>query len=184
MTHYFLAIPIPETLKNPFLEWQEDLKKVLPYKRWMHSADLHITLQFLGEVSDSKLPSIIENIHKHSYAKSFIIELGSIGFFGNRTSPSVLWVDVKATKELLGLQEKVADVMESNGFPKEKRPYRPHVTLAKKWGSKSPVSEEKMKDLLHTYQGEQSFLADSFILYKIHPGQIPSYEEVAIFPLN
>jgi 2'-5' RNA ligase len=149
----------------------------------MHPEDLHITLKFLGEADEGTVTALIKKVSQLSLPKSFIIELGMIGFFGKYDQPRVLWVDVKERNELLHLQTEIEAVLYTMGFEKEKRDYRPHMTLAKKWKGVSALSDNMRRTLQEKYSLEQQFSVQEIILFRIHPNKVPSYEEVAKFPL-
>lgn len=183
MAHYFIAIPIPEALQDYYSDWQRELETKLPYQRWMHPKDFHITLKFLGEADESVIQQLIEKISLLSLPKSFIIELGSIGFFGLNDRPRVLWVDVKRSKKLMQLQAAIEEALVTMKFEKEKRAYRPHMTLAKKWVKDSAVLQGSIDALREQFSKSQDFSVRSITLFRIHPKQEPSYEEVAMFPL-
>ena len=183
MAHYFIAIPIPEDLQHVYNGWQKELRIALPYKKWMHPEDLHITLKFLGEANEGSVTALIKKVSQLSLPKSFIIELGTIGFFGKYDQPRVLWVDVKKRNELLRLQTEIEAALYTIGFEKEKRDYRPHMTLAKKWKGVSVLADDRRRTLQEKYSLKQRFSVQEITLFRIHPNKTPSYEEVAKFPL-
>jgi len=183
MAHYFIAIPIPEDLQHVYSGWQKEIQTVLSYKKWMHPKDLHITLKFLGEADEGSVTTLIKKVSQLSLPKSFIIELGEIDFFGRSDQPRVLWVDVKKRNELLRLQNEMEEVLYTIGFKKEQRNYHPHMTLAKKWKGVSTLSEDRRITLQKQYSIKQQFNVAAITLFRIHPNKLPSYEEVAKFPL-
>ncbi|WP_405100506.1 RNA 2',3'-cyclic phosphodiesterase [Oceanobacillus sp. FSL H7-0719] len=184
MAHYFMAIPLPEELQHFYHSWQKELQAHFSYKRWMHQADLHITLKFLGEAEMPTIDILKKKINQTLLLKSFIIELGTIGFFGVENRPRVLWVDVYLSEALRKLQQIVELAAEEAGFAKEQRSYRPHLTLAKKWENEFLISPEECDRLQKQYDVRKQFYLQEIVLYKIHPQQIPSYEKAAVFPLN
>lgn len=185
MAHYFIAIPLPEELQHFYHSWQKDLQNVFAYKRWMHQEDLHVTLKFLGEAEIATIDVLKEKIYQTLLPKSFIIELGTIGFFGAEHRPRVLWVDVHLTEALRKLQKLIELAAEEAGFAKEKRVYRPHLTLAKKWeNAEVSLTKEEWDRQRKKYAVSRQFNLREIVLYQIHPQQVPSYEKVAVFPLK
>ena len=183
MTHYFLGIEIPDELKKYYKEWQQELKTILSYKRWTHEKDLHITLAFLGEVYAERLELLVESLKALSFSGSFALTLEGLGTFGKNNRPRVLYVDVHLKEELSQLQKQIVKAAEVLDFELDKRRYRPHLTLGKKWGAAFDLPEGRLSELQSQFQTRKHFEVTAFILYKIHPGHVPSYEKVAVFPL-
>src|SRR5699024_8228630 len=129
--HYFIAIPIPFKMQTKLRLWQDFVKERLRYKHWVHPEDFHITLKFLGPVSSGIL-SFINELTILDRLPAFTLTIGNIGFFGQRSRPRVLWVHVEQTRHLSSLQKLVEKQMVHLGFAKEKRSFRPHITLAKR----------------------------------------------------
>ncbi|GGA82616.1 RNA 2',3'-cyclic phosphodiesterase [Ornithinibacillus halotolerans] len=182
MAHYFIAIPITKELAEEISIWQIDLKEKLAYKNWPYQDDLHITLKFLGEVEDKKLERLRNELKSVQY-HDFSITIGSIGTFGKDDRPRVLWAGVENTDEVNGLHNKIEEVSASVGFPKENRPYRPHITLAKKWNG-TTVHTMHLDEIKELYKDKTYTLhVDEFVLYQIFPSQIPKYKRIDTFQL-
>ncbi|MFZ3579821.1 RNA 2',3'-cyclic phosphodiesterase [Virgibacillus sp. DJP39] len=180
--HYFIALPVPQTIKETVSDWQSDLKESLTYKQWTHKDDLHITLKFLGSVSDDGLKNLIKELHRVEELPMLSLELKGIKTFGKPSSPRVLYANVEKTKLLAQLVGKVENIAEVCGFDKEAREFRAHITIAKKWNDHSlslPV-----KKILSNYLNEtHEFTVDHIRLYQVHPSRNPKYEVVKSFPL-
>lgn len=102
--------------------------------RWVDPALLHLTLAFLGEQSEDKLPLLLQIASDAAVAsRAGTLRLGTAGSFGSRRAPRVLWVDLDGDLEaLIGLQGRVSDGLQRAGFPVEERPFAPHITLARR----------------------------------------------------
>ena len=184
MAHYFIGIHLPEELQHIYTDWQQQLKLKLPYKKWTHPGDLHITLKFLGEVDEEKFALLQEKLSGIVMPEPIEIELESLGFFGNGARPRVLMVDVTPNEKLVNLQKQVEEATIQTGFSKENRAYRPHMTLAKKWASDSDLGDEVITELQHVFTNKKQFTLSKISLFQIHPKQLPSYEVVAVYPLH
>ena len=180
--HYFIAIPVSDSLKEEFVNWQKQLQESLAYKTWPNKEDLHITIKFLGAVEESNLIMLQESLRTINYPK-FSLNVGSIGTFGKHDSPRVLWGGVELTAAIDELYKKVETAAVASGFPKEGRPYRPHITLAKKWNG-TPVHPEKLINIKENYQAKRFQMnVEEFVLYQIFPSKSPKYERVETFRL-
>jgi len=175
MSHYFIAIHMNEKLREIFSSWQEELNDVFPFKQWPHKEDLHITLKFLGEVDDRKIERLVKELLAVETIAAFDLAVGGLGTFGKR----VLWVGVEKNDPLKELQEVVEQAALNIGYEKEKREYRPHITLAKRWqgeDSALPYIEDK-------WNRSYSLHVKEIVLFRIHPSESPKYEVVERFPL-
>ncbi|WP_077621265.1 RNA 2',3'-cyclic phosphodiesterase [Sediminibacillus massiliensis] len=173
--HYFIGIPIEKQYEHWLGEWQTELKeKDLKYKSWTHPADLHITLKFLGAVSDKDIKELKDNLAENFRYQSFQVNIGNIGFFGKQNNPRVIWAGVENNDLLNKLQENVENVCISLGFTKESRPYRPHITLAKK----AKTDNRFDQNLLLSFQERKEMTVSRFCIFRIHPSSSPKYEVV------
>ena len=99
--------------------------------RLVKSHQLHLTLKFLGEVSEAQIKSIKQAIQTIE-SSSFDISLEGIGCFPNLNYIRVVWIGIKEGSESLKhLAELVEEKLNPIGFPKEKRRFSPHLTLGR-----------------------------------------------------
>jgi len=181
--HYFIAIPIPNSLKEHLAHIQSQLKSKLSYKQWPHKEDLHITLKFLGEVDDKRVDELNEQLNLLKKIKFFETTVKGVGYFGRKDRPRVLWAGIHLNLELVQLKEDVDTLTLQKGFETEKRDYKPHVTLAKKWNGEP--CEDVLKKIFSEYQSERfTLLVNEVILYKIHPKHTPKYEAIYCYRLK
>lgn len=180
--HYFIAIPLPKSLQRYLSNWQEELKEKLNYKQWPHSQDLHITLKFLGPVDDNKIGPLHHRLQKTTNTQPFTIEVGSIGTFGKADMPRVLWAGVNKTQNLANLQQQIERLLLNMGYEKETRPYRPHITLAKKWYG--DAAGALLGNIKTNYSTQWEMVVERIVLYRIHPLSNPKYEPVYTYRLQ
>lgn len=100
--------------------------------RWVPAENIHLTLKFLGDVSVASL-EMLTTILKNEVAghHPFEISVGGSGAFPNNRRPRVIWVGVEAPPELAAIQNGVENAMARLGYPREERPYSPHLTLGR-----------------------------------------------------
>ncbi|MCA0972751.1 RNA 2',3'-cyclic phosphodiesterase [Halobacillus litoralis] len=179
--HYFIGIPISESLQKNLRKWQEELRKSMNYKVWTHEKDFHITLKFLGASADEKIEELKRELANVKTLPSFNVTIGPAGSFGQPKQPRVFHAGVEKHAALIALQEMVETAAVELGWEKEKRAYTPHVTIAKKGAEGlSPllINENKLFD----EQFEEH--VNQICLYRIHPKQKQKYEAVATIWLN
>ena len=129
----FLAINIPEPLRQEMLSFKERLPEI-PCK-WTLPENLHFTLVFLGNTSDKELEEVLL-LAKGAGAshKKFSIALSQIQYGSSRNVPRMVWAVGNTPKEFMSLQkglEKVFSASTILHFTPEKRPYSLHLTLAR-----------------------------------------------------
>jgi len=95
------------------------------------SNQLHLTLKFLGEVPESQIGPIKQAIQTIEFP-SFNISLHGLGCFPNLNYIRVVWIGIKEGNDnLKQLAQFVEEKLNPIGFPREKRPFSPHLTLAR-----------------------------------------------------
>ena len=154
MTRTFLALELPDAIKAVLRRRIERLSHALPDVRFVDIAGLHLTLAFLGELDDARLASATAATEEAASAHApFTLRLARLGAFGSARSPRVVWVGLAGEVAQLGaLQSTLADALAARGFPREARPFAPHLTLAR---IKKPLSDDALTALARL-QGESA----------------------------
>ena len=143
MIRSFIAIKLPEEIKNKIAEVQKTLKDSGADVKWVNPDAIHLTLKFLGNIEKTQIENILSFIKKSSAGiKPFTVEIKSTGVFPKIEYPRVVWIGLKEeTKALLALQQKIEDNLLPLGFEKEGRDFKPHLTLGR---VKSQKGKEKL----------------------------------------
>jgi len=176
-THFFFALTLPDELKEELHIQLEKLKFSFTFKKWLHSADYHITMAFLGDASEPMRTKAMNLVQKALENKgAFELILDGIGTFGRPEQPRILWTGVEIEPRLFDVQEKVYQACLDAGFTLDSKPFKPHITLARKYEGEEAFSLEQASDLVVFEQ--KRFLAAQITLYQTHIGATPSYEPV------
>jgi 2'-5' RNA ligase len=130
--------------------------------RWSTPESWHITLQFLGNTSDTQYECIIARL-RELQAAPVPIELDELGFFDRA---GIFFAGVALTPELLGLQQRVIAGTGPCGFAPEDHPFRPHITLARSKGRRNAVGLETLKAKIRHEPKFSRFVAEEFLLYE------------------
>lgn len=133
MTRTFIAVNLSETARAALRRTLRRVGSALPGVRLVNPDDLHLTLAFLGEIDDATLAAVVTLTQEAARETSpFTLNLGKLGIFGPPYAPRVVWAGVGGDLRRLGaLQQRLAESLETLGFPRESRPYAPHLTLAR-----------------------------------------------------
>ncbi|WP_176545014.1 RNA 2',3'-cyclic phosphodiesterase [Bacillus sp. AFS041924] len=171
--HYFLAVPLPIHIKELLDDYSKKWYSKLPFKKWTYKDDFHITLSFLGPVTYTKCVELMDHLQKELDGfKSFDLSIQQLGIFGSDLQPRVWWFGLKNSNELMNLQIKIRNVCEEIGISIEKRPYNPHITIAKKYNN---MLDKKFEVPLRWEEEALNFKVNEIVLYKIQPSNKPSY---------
>lgn len=125
----FIAIDLPNDIRKALRDIERKLKPLTNSAKWVAPESIHITLKFLGEVPDKKMDDIDAALGGLTW-KPFTVTVHKVGFFPGPRSPRIFWAGMEAPT-MQGLAERLDTRMERLGFEKEKRGFRPHVTLAR-----------------------------------------------------
>lgn len=131
MLRLFIAVEIPSEIQKALYQ----LKEKISFKKakWPSPENLHITLKFLGSCPEDKKEEIKEYLTKAlSNLGSSSFKLGKLGCFPSEKKARVFWVGVEEKEPYLeNLYKRIEAALEPLGFVKEKRPFHPHITLAR-----------------------------------------------------
>jgi len=142
MQRLFIAIDFKENIIGKI----EDVMHGLPDARWVPAEQIHLTLQFLGDMENNKKLDIIDGL-KTLRMEPIELTLKGMGFFPPRGHAKVLWVGVNECHELLKLHKKINFILRDIGISTEKRKFSPHVTIARF----KKISPDKLVEYLATY---------------------------------
>jgi len=100
--------------------------------RWANPQQMHLTLKFFGSVPESQIPDIARHLQECAGCTApFRFVLRGTGIFGSRYQPRVLWAGTSEDAPLRQLGEAVLAAATAAGFPRERLPFVPHLTLAR-----------------------------------------------------
>jgi len=127
----FIAIDLPERIQSKVAELENDLKKCDLAFRWVKPENLHLTLKFLGDISQEQVSKIKEAIAKVSGKfAAFETSFNGFGFFPNERKPRVFFISIDKQKLLKSIAGELEEELETLGFEKENR-FKSHITLAR-----------------------------------------------------
>jgi 2'-5' RNA ligase len=136
--------------------------------RWVKPEHLHLTVNFLGNVAADRIGEIEKACAAAAGASGPLrLELGRPGSFGPRKVPRTLWIGFLPCAGLTALsqlQKRLEAELSARGFPRDERPWTPHLTLGR-----NPRSErvDGWEDLLPPWRsdGRPRLEAEALALY-------------------
>src|SRR4030095_11137946 len=133
----FIAIELPEQVRNLIADAQQDFQKVLHQSRviWTRPEQFHLTLKFLGYVESSRCASLIEALGTVCEGfPSLELRAADAGFFPSARAPRVAWAGVSDAADVLPTLHRAieeATCPYSSEAPEPEGRFRGHVTLAR-----------------------------------------------------
>jgi len=172
----FAAVEIPEPVRAGLAA----LAGGVPGARWSDIENLHLTLRFIGEVSEHDAESIDDAL-TGVRAQPFTLALKGVGHFGGR-DPRALWAGVESDEALVRLQRKIESALQRAGLAPETRKFSPHVTLARLRAA--PGAKVMAFLARHALYASAAFPVDGFVLFSSelkHTGSV--YRAERSYPL-
>lgn len=131
----FIAIELDDATHRALGALQTKLKMDLGsyVVRWVAPENIHITLKFLGDVDAVKIEALERGVGEAcAGVRPFDLRFGGVGAFPNLHRPNVIWVGAQGEVEIAArLAKNVEDACAALSFPREPRPFEPHLTLGR-----------------------------------------------------
>ncbi len=126
----FVAIEFSNEVKEGLLKTISDLKSQGVIGNFTRSENLHVTLAFIGETSRAvAAKACLERIE----FSGFELTVGGSGNFGD-----LYWVGIEKNPSLSALASVVRKELLSAGFAIDEKPFKPHITVARRLSSANP----------------------------------------------
>ncbi|WP_437573667.1 RNA 2',3'-cyclic phosphodiesterase [Sorangium sp. So ce887] len=130
----FVAVDPGAELLAKVGELLREISPRAPSAKWVEPAGLHITLAFMGEIGEERLPLVIAAAGSvAAFHRPLRLSIEKGGAFGTRRRPRVLWLGVGgAVGALTAIHRDLEQTLSmSTGYVPEDRPFAPHLTLAR-----------------------------------------------------
>ena len=132
----FVALDLPTGAKAALAATVGQLQSVIPAGvRWVNPAGIHLTLKFLGDTDAEWVTPLLAALRETAAAgdaRPFPLHLDGLGVFPNYREPRGIYAGVGGDLDSLAqAQRRGEQAMARLGFPQEKRPFRPHLTLGR-----------------------------------------------------
>lgn len=136
----FIAVPLAPAVREGAAQARALLAAHAGQLRWVSPRHLHLTLQFLGDLTTADVTEAVEAARAAAAADSpFAITFAGLGAFPSVAAPRVVWVGVtRGAERLIALAESLARALRDRGLSLDSRPFAPHLTLARVRGTGRP----------------------------------------------
>jgi len=127
----FFGLPFPEEKAEAYRDLVISKNLMLEHRvRWTKEGNHHITVRFLGNVAEQKIPLIVDAVEQAiQLSTPFTVTLRSIAAFPGAAHTRLVAINIQPSVELQSLHDAIELAIVPGNFPKDERAYLPHVTL-------------------------------------------------------
>ncbi len=178
----FVGIDMPAAIKDATAALIERIRPWASDAKWVPRDNLHVTLSFLGEVKEERLPELESALTKAAASVPGPIPTApqGSGAFPSARRARVLWVGLEDEGgKLAGLAAAVTAALEPLGFLPEKRAWAAHLTLAR-----FRVPGDARALLEEPVPGDAFEVAETTLFRSKLARPAPAYEPLRRFPLG
>ena len=178
----FTGIDLPDDVRERLERLLMHLRPAAHLK-WSPVYNLHVTLKFIGEWPEEKLPQLETALRSIHGRPAIPIDVRKLGWFPNAHHPRVFWVGADGGDALSALARDSDAALAPLGIAKEDRAFTAHLTLAR---IKEAVPLQALRTAIDQLDSVDfgSFLADRFYLFRSQPGAAGSiYTKLSEYPL-
>lgn len=167
----FVAIDLPEALKESVHETLAPLRERGFPVRWLDAESFHLTLKFIGEVREERRDSFTQVLRRVAGGyRPVDVALQEAGAFPSLRRPRVLWVGVEATPQLRALKHDLEHGYASLGVERETRAFRPHVTVGRALDEANAGEFRNLEAAAREVSADTAFAAGRLDLMRSHLG--------------
>lgn len=181
----FAAVSLEPALTQEAFRATGPLRAAVRGVKWVPADRMHVTMAFYGDVPREQIPPLQGALRATARERPAVsLVLRGAGTFPPRGAPRVVWLGLETPDGgLQTLHRAVARASESCGFPRERRPFRAHLTLGRiRRGKRTPGLREALAPLVEREFGRCTI--DALTLYRseLRP-EGPRYTVLERFPL-
>ncbi len=153
--------------------------------RWILPARVHLTVKFLGEVPDQNVNQVAEAVARAATrTAAFDIRIAGCGCFPRRGPARIVWAGVEdASGVLLQCVEAVEAELEPVGFPRERNPFSPHITIGR---VREDRSGSRLRSVVqgHAFESAGQAVSSISLMSSVLSPKGPTYTAVSIGSLG
>lgn len=187
----FIGIKLAEFVTTSIQNFLTPFMKIQSPVRWVKPQNIHLTLKFIGEVSEatySKIEAALSESEAESIAGpdagAFDITLRGCGKFGKGTALTIFWLGIEPSRSLTDIYHTVEHRLARIGIPKESRPFKPHITVGR---NKRSFNTKPFNELIDRYR-EQHIVRFPVTGIQVFRSKLtpdgPIYSIIKEIPLN
>ncbi|MGD1060412.1 MAG: RNA 2',3'-cyclic phosphodiesterase [Methanomassiliicoccales archaeon] len=173
----FIAVDISPT--RELLSFHAALDAVGKGLKTVGEDSTHVTLKFLGEVGEDRLPSIEECMKAAAVdVRPFEVVVKGAGVFPSRSKARVVWAGLEGAEPMALMVARLEDCLELLGFPKEGRDFMPHLTLARVKDPRVSSRAAAIADGLKEVEFGRQLVSEILLKKSVLSSRGPTYSNV------
>jgi 2'-5' RNA ligase len=186
----FLAITPDDEARSALATLLVDVERVAAGEsaalRWSRAANVHLTVHFLGNLSEAQTASVRSQLEAALAIAPFDATFGHLGTFPQSRPPKVFWVAIdQGRDEMIAIHAELGRRLKAAGIAVEDRPFTPHVTLARVRDGEQNRARKIAQRLTDLRVPRVRWRVDHVTLYHSDlSGPAPRYEAVQQVPLR
>jgi 2'-5' RNA ligase len=184
LVRLFVALIFPDEIKAALGRLIDDLRPRGQGIKWVESHNIHLTLKFIGEISEKKVERIGQAVGEVLDGRAkFEGRIVGCGGFPNLNRPRVLWVGLEGADPAIDIAKQLNHKLIPIGVKSEKKRLSPHLTLGR-------IKRPTDLSVLTAYMESLNFDAGSVILNRVALVKStltpsgPIYENLNVFELE
>ena len=133
MIRTFIGIELEPEMRADISQEISYLHGHFPKVRWVRPENLHLTLKFVGTIKPNELSDVFTATEDAlADCDPFSLQLSGLGAYPDAIYPRTIWAGCAMGRDRLQLLAKnIEDELATLGYPPERRPYSPHLTLGR-----------------------------------------------------
>jgi RNA 2',3'-cyclic 3'-phosphodiesterase len=182
----FIAVPLSPDVRDAAARARAPLAAYADRFRWVSPSHLHLTLQFLGDITTGEVAEAVGAARAAAGAVApFAITFAGLGAFPSVAAPRVVWVGVtRGAERLVALAESLARALRDRRFSLDPRPFAPHLTLARARGTGRPPDLRREAEAFdRVVLGDES-VTELVVVKSVLGSSEPVHTIVATAPLS
>jgi 2'-5' RNA ligase len=162
----FIAVSLPDAVRRALEGIQSQWKSYRFPVRWVRPESIHLTLKFLGEIPSASVASAVRAMKRAGAEQTpFRLHTEGVGVFPSVRNVRVLWAGVGGEPErLLALQVSLEQALAEEGFARDRRRFKGHLTLGRAKGKLEPSTLTEALSQWRSFRSEP-FTVSEMILY-------------------
>jgi RNA 2',3'-cyclic 3'-phosphodiesterase len=179
----FVALAPPPTVLDDLDAACAPFRAIRADLRWTNREAWHVTLAFLGEVTDVSTARLLPRLERAARRHHpFTLTFAGAGAFPAAHRANVLWTGLSGDRRALGelAASVTAGARRAGAVPPDAgRKYQPHLTLAR---CRAAADVRQIVASLDSYQG-QPWTAEEIFLIRSRLNDYPRYETLGTWKL-
>jgi len=182
----FLAIELPPAVADRLAALQKRLGSLDRDVRWTQVEQIHLTIKFLGEVSDADVPRICQIAADVARQHPpFELEVRGTGCFPPRGPARIVWAGLAEVPPVLVEYHKaIESAYAEMSIKPEDRPFHPHLTVGRVRDQRGANQVRRGVDQESSFQGGRFAVNELVVFQSILAPSGPTYIPLARTPLG